>query len=154
MRQIVSRFIRRWLTEPSASAQPPRRQSMFRHVRFRSPNPPVQPALQLTLTAAELFGAAFQCDTFDRLPTALRRLAVAEADNARDDCKSLALATVDRHAAACWSAIRGKSMIEAEAIYGAHVEASARELVTMFEPAASDSIPFPSGDHERARRMR
>jgi len=153
MRQIVSRFIRRWLTEPSSSTQPPRQQSMFRHVRFRSPTPPEQPALQLTLTAAELFGAAFQCDTFDRLPPALRRLAVAEADNADDDCKSLE-ATVDRHAAACWSAIRGKSMSEAKAIYGAHVETSARELVTMLESVTSDSIPFPSRDNERARRIK
>lgn len=153
MRQIFSQFIR-WLTEPLSSTQPPRRQSMFRHVRFRSPNPPVQPALQLTLTAAELFGAAFQCDTFDRLPPALRRLAVAEADNARDDCKSLALATVDRHAAACWSAFHGKAMSEAETIYETHVEAAARELATMLEPVASASIPFPSGDKERARRIK
>lgn len=127
---------------------------MFRHVRFRSPTPPVQPALQLTLTAAELFGAAFQCDTFDRLPPALRRLAVTEVDNAGSDCNSLALATVDHHAAACWSAIRGKSMTEAEAIYSAHVEASARELVTMLELWRPTRFPFHRATNEQARRMK
>jgi len=134
--------------------EPSRQQSMFRHVRFRSPNPPVQPALQLTLTAAELFGAAFECDTFDRLPPALRRLAVAEADNARNNGESPALATIDRHAAACWSALRGKPTNEAEATYRAHVEAAVRELASVLEPAALNSIPFPSRDGEQTRRAK
>lgn len=108
---------------------------MFRHVRFRSPTPPVQPALQLTLTAADLFGAAFECDTFDRLPPTLRRLAIAEADNARNGSKSPVLVTIDRHAASCWSAIRGKLMNDANTIYGAHIEAAARELVSMLGDA-------------------